>query len=314
MAFPARHIHVITSATVRGRDPVSLARTAALLGLGRCRPCSARPSGRQPWSASAAIPTVPPVLAAALRGIPDADPRAERGDGPRQPAAGAARQRDRHRLCRRARSRAAARRQGDPHRQSGAAGGDRGGDDALCRAATRRSAASPRIRRQPGRAHHGRHRAGGDRAARSHLRSRLKVVQQAREEDVGAGQATSMRGSRVAAEVAPFFTDLPARIAASHLVVSRSGASTVAELAAIGRPAILVPLPHALDQDQPANAGVLEAAGAAIRLRQDEFTPERLAAEIAALASDAGEDSSPWPRPPARGRDRRRRPAGRSGA
>ena len=95
---------------------------------------------------------------------------------------------------------------------------------------------------------------------------------------------TPMHG-RVAAEVAPFFTDLPARIAASHLVVSRSGASTVAELAAIGRPAILVPLPHALDQDQSANAGVLERAGGAIRLPQSEFTPERLAAEIAALAS-----------------------------
>jgi UDP-N-acetylglucosamine--N-acetylmuramyl-(pentapeptide) pyrophosphoryl-undecaprenol N-acetylglucosamine transferase len=68
-------------------------------------------------------------------------------------------------------------------------------------------------------------------------------------------------------------------------VVSRSGAGTVAELAAIGRPAILVPLPHALDQDQAANAAVLEQAGGAIPLRQDDFTPERLAAEIAQLAS-----------------------------
>ena len=67
--------------------------------------------------------------------------------------------------------------------------------------------------------------------------------------------------------------------------MSRSGASTVAELAAIGRPAILVPLPHSLDQDQPANAGVLARAGGAIRLPQEEFTPERLAAEIDALAS-----------------------------
>ena len=90
----------------------------------------------------------------------------------------------------------------------------------------------------------------------------------------------------VAAEVAPFFLDLPARIAAAHLVVSRSGASTVAELAALGRPAVLVPLPHALDQDQLANARVLEAAGGAILLRQDMFTPERLAREIAALAAD----------------------------
>ena len=88
----------------------------------------------------------------------------------------------------------------------------------------------------------------------------------------------------VASEIAPFFSDLPARMAASHLVISRSGASTVAELAAIGRPSILVPLPGALDQDQFANAGVLESAGGALRLRQDDFTAQRLAAEIAVLA------------------------------
>ena len=73
-------------------------------------------------------------------------------------------------------------------------------------------------------------------------------------------------------------------MAQAHLVVSRSGASTVAELAAIGRPAILVPLPGALDQDQLANANVLGTAGAAIVLTQDAFTPERLAQEITALA------------------------------
>jgi UDP-N-acetylglucosamine--N-acetylmuramyl-(pentapeptide) pyrophosphoryl-undecaprenol N-acetylglucosamine transferase len=89
----------------------------------------------------------------------------------------------------------------------------------------------------------------------------------------------------VSAEVASFFPDLPARRAASHLIVARSGASTVAELSAIGRPAILVPLPHALDQDQFANAGVLQSAGGAIRLTQEEFTPRRLATEIAALAA-----------------------------
>ncbi len=90
----------------------------------------------------------------------------------------------------------------------------------------------------------------------------------------------------VAADVAPFFADLPARMAAAHLVIARSGASTVAELSAIGRPAILVPLPHALDQDQFVNAGVLEEAGGAIRIEQRDFTPERLAAEIAGLAGD----------------------------
>ncbi len=60
---------------------------------------------------------------------------------------------------------------------------------------------------------------------------------------------------------AVLFADLPARMAAAHLVISRSGASTVAELSAIGRPAILVPLPHSLDQDQFVNAGVLADAG-----------------------------------------------------
>jgi UDP-N-acetylglucosamine--N-acetylmuramyl-(pentapeptide) pyrophosphoryl-undecaprenol N-acetylglucosamine transferase len=117
-----------------------------------------------------------------------------------------------------------------------------------------------------------------------HLQMRLAVVQQAREEDVARVKEIYAR-AKVAAEVAPFFTDLPARIAAAHLVVARSGASTVAELAAIGRPAILVPLPHALDQDQAANAGVLERAGGALRLRQEDFSPDRLAAEISTLAS-----------------------------
>jgi UDP-N-acetylglucosamine--N-acetylmuramyl-(pentapeptide) pyrophosphoryl-undecaprenol N-acetylglucosamine transferase len=116
------------------------------------------------------------------------------------------------------------------------------------------------------------------------IRTRLAIVQQAREEDVSRVREAYGRLT-VAAEVAPFFPDLPARMASSHLVVSRSGASTVAELAAIGRPSILVPLPHALDQDQFANAGVLEGAGGAIRLVQSDFTPQRLAAEIAALAA-----------------------------
>ena len=62
----------------------------------------------------------------------------------------------------------------------------------------------------------------------------------------------------------------------------------MAELSAIGRPAILVPLPHALDQDQFANAGVLEEAGGAIRIEQRDFTPQRLASEIAALVGDRG--------------------------
>jgi UDP-N-acetylglucosamine--N-acetylmuramyl-(pentapeptide) pyrophosphoryl-undecaprenol N-acetylglucosamine transferase len=70
------------------------------------------------------------------------------------------------------------------------------------------------------------------------------------------------------------------------LVISRSGAGTVSELAAIGRPSILVPLPGAIDQDQFANAGVLSDAGGALRIVQSDFTPERLASEISDLAAD----------------------------
>jgi len=69
-------------------------------------------------------------------------------------------------------------------------------------------------------------------------------------------------------------------------VISRSGAGTVAELAAIGRPSILVPLPGAIDQDQFANAGVLSQANAASRIAQTDFTPDRLASEISALAAE----------------------------
>ena len=110
-------------------------------------------------------------------------------------------------------------------------------------------------------------------------------MQQARAEDLDTVRGIYARLG-VAAECAPFFADLPRRVAEAHLVVSRSGASTVAELSAIGRPAILVPLPNALDQDQFANAGVLAQAGGAVRIEQRDFSPERLAAEIARLAGD----------------------------
>jgi UDP-N-acetylglucosamine--N-acetylmuramyl-(pentapeptide) pyrophosphoryl-undecaprenol N-acetylglucosamine transferase len=111
-------------------------------------------------------------------------------------------------------------------------------------------------------------------------RARLALVQQCREEDMErVGAAYARLG--VEAELAPFFTDMPARIAAGHLVVARSGASTVAELAVIGRPSILVPLPGSLDGDQAANAAALENAGAATVIPQVQFTPERLAQELA---------------------------------
>lgn len=117
------------------------------------------------------------------------------------------------------------------------------------------------------------------------LLSRLTLTQQVRDEDMTRVRAIYEKLG-VRAELEPFFSDLPGRLASSHLVVSRSGAGTVAELAAIGRPSILVPLPGALDQDQFANAGVLAQAGGAIRIAQSDFTPDRLASEISALAAE----------------------------
>jgi UDP-N-acetylglucosamine--N-acetylmuramyl-(pentapeptide) pyrophosphoryl-undecaprenol N-acetylglucosamine transferase len=117
------------------------------------------------------------------------------------------------------------------------------------------------------------------------LRSRLVVCQQARGEDLERVRSHYRRlGLRFEAE--PFFKDLPHRLAQAHLVISRSGASTVAELAAIGRPSILVPLPGAIDQDQAANAKTLGDLGAAVVLPQSDFTPERLADEIRSFADE----------------------------
>jgi UDP-N-acetylglucosamine--N-acetylmuramyl-(pentapeptide) pyrophosphoryl-undecaprenol N-acetylglucosamine transferase len=117
------------------------------------------------------------------------------------------------------------------------------------------------------------------------LWGRIVLTQQVREEDMARVRAIYDRLG-IKAELAPFFADLPARLASSHLVVSRSGAGTVAELAAIGRPSILVPLPGAIDQDQFANAGVLAQVKGALRIPQGEFTPDRLAAEISGFAAE----------------------------
>ena len=119
-------------------------------------------------------------------------------------------------------------------------------------------------------------------------RARLRLTQQARGEDKVRVAAACAR-LEFPVEIEEFFTDLPARIAASHLVVGRAGASTVSELAVIGRPSILVPFPHALDQDQAANAAVLAASGAAVVIPQTAFTPERLAQLLRAALNEPGQ-------------------------
>lgn len=116
----------------------------------------------------------------------------------------------------------------------------------------------------------------------ANLRARLSIVQQCRPEDIERVRTTYARLG-VTAELASFFADMPARMAAAHLVIARSGAGTVSELAVIGRPAILVPLPHALDDNQTPNAEAFAAVGAGWRVKQTEFTPASLAAMLAEL-------------------------------
>jgi UDP-N-acetylglucosamine--N-acetylmuramyl-(pentapeptide) pyrophosphoryl-undecaprenol N-acetylglucosamine transferase len=116
------------------------------------------------------------------------------------------------------------------------------------------------------------------------LRGRLKVVQQCRIEDLDAArQAYADAG--IAAELATFFDDLPRRMADAHLVVGRAGASTIFELAAIGRPALLVPLPHATDDHQTANANAFSETGAGWTISQAAFTPGDLIGRLNALLS-----------------------------
>jgi len=120
------------------------------------------------------------------------------------------------------------------------------------------------------------------------LKQRLRIVQQCRPEDLASVRAV-YEGAGMQAELQPFFTDLPARMAASHLVIARSGAGTIAELAAIGRPAILVPLPHAMDDHQTYNARLFAAGGAGWLAPQGALTAERLSVMLReSLADPAG--------------------------
>lgn len=107
------------------------------------------------------------------------------------------------------------------------------------------------------------------------VRDRIRLVQQCRPEDLPKTRA-AYRELGLQAELSPFFADMPKRISDAHLVICRSGASSVGELAAIGRPSILVPLPGALDQDQKANASVLVDKGGAWMLEQRGLRPNHV--------------------------------------
>lgn len=284
-AFPAGHTHIIPSATLASRNPLALMRTAALLGLGVAKAWrlfrKIRPDAVVGFGG---YPTVPSVLAAAWLGVPTVIHeqnavmgRANRLLAPRVQAIATSFPR----LADKDPALAAkATHTGNPVRPA-------------VLAAAQRAYAPP----QPGEpfrllvfgGSQGAHVMAGVVPAAAallplSLQNRLRVTQQAREEDRAQVEAAYAQ-TGVKAEIAPFFTDLPQRMAETHLIVSRSGASTVAELAVIGRPAVLVPFPHALDQDQLANASVLKEAEGAMLITQDRFTPDRLAAEIAELAA-----------------------------
>jgi UDP-N-acetylglucosamine--N-acetylmuramyl-(pentapeptide) pyrophosphoryl-undecaprenol N-acetylglucosamine transferase len=115
-----------------------------------------------------------------------------------------------------------------------------------------------------------------------HFRRRLQVTQQCRAEDIEQVRA-KFAGLGIPADLATYLPDLPDRLAWSHLVIGRAGASTIAELTAAGRPAILVPLPSATDDHQTANAREMAKAGGARMIAQSRFTPIELAKQMQKL-------------------------------
>ncbi|MCB9948931.1 MAG: undecaprenyldiphospho-muramoylpentapeptide beta-N-acetylglucosaminyltransferase [Rhodospirillaceae bacterium] len=116
------------------------------------------------------------------------------------------------------------------------------------------------------------------------VQRRLEVSQQCRPEDLEDARA-AYAGSPIRTQLETFFRDVPERLAAAHLVIGRAGASTVAELAAVGRPSILVPYPYAMDDHQTANAAAFAEAGATWHMPQPVFTPDSLAERLDALIS-----------------------------
>ena len=117
------------------------------------------------------------------------------------------------------------------------------------------------------------------------LRGVLHIVQQCRDEDLARVQS-AYAAQGTTAELSPFFADVAARLVKAHIVIARAGASTCAELAAVGRPSILVPLPGAIDDHQAANAASLASSGAAHIVKQADFTPHSLAALLQSCLTD----------------------------
>lgn len=284
--FPARTIHQIPAATLAGRSPLAMARTATTLArgtarayalIGRLRPAAVVGFG--------GYPTFPPLIAAGLRRIPTIvhEQNAVLGRANRMLARRVSRIATSFESVRGLTGALAtkARFTGNPVRSQVVALAGRayqpaapGGPFRLVVFGGSQGAryfsdtVPPALARLP----------AADRA-------RLLVVQQAREEDVDRVTAAYAE-SGIAAEIAPFFKDLPERLGAAHLVIARAGASTTAELTVLGRPSLLVPLPHSLDNDQLYNATRLADSGGGWCIEQRNLDTDRLAAEVGtALAS-----------------------------
>ncbi|WP_425086657.1 undecaprenyldiphospho-muramoylpentapeptide beta-N-acetylglucosaminyltransferase [Stappia sp.] len=276
--FPARKVHVISSATLAGRNPVALARTAWRLARGtlqargvirRLKPDAVIGFG--------GYPTFPPMFAAFLAGVPSVlhEANAVMGRANRMLAG---------RVSAIATSFPLVGEAAGAYPQKTIQTGNPVRDAVIAASATPYAvpqADGPFSLLV----------FGGSQGARffsdclppaleclpAETRARIRLVQQCRPEDMDRVSSAFERIG-IAAEIAPFFPDMAERIAASHLVVCRSGASSVSELSVIGRPSVLVPLPHALDNDQGRNADILARAGGAWPVAQSELDPARLAA------------------------------------
>ncbi len=286
MGFPARALHQVPSATMTGKSPTAIAKTAYTLSRGIAAAASLLGEVKPGLVLGfGGYPTFPPLLAAKMRGIKTAIHeqnavlgRANRMVASRVDAIATSFERTKYLeggLLEKVRL------TGNPVR-----------DVVLAAAET------PYAPPQDGQPI-----AilvfGGSQGARffsdavppafallpDEIKRRLTVVQQARQEDVERVEAAYAQ-AKIAASVSSFFPNLPDIMAEAHLVIGRAGASTIAELTVIGRPSILIPLPHALDDDQLLNATRLAESGGAWCAVQSDVTPELMAHEVAGLITD----------------------------
>ncbi|MEL6290267.1 MAG: undecaprenyldiphospho-muramoylpentapeptide beta-N-acetylglucosaminyltransferase [Pseudomonadota bacterium] len=281
--FPAEATHIIPSATVGGRSPVSLAKTGLTLGNG-VRKAHALFGQLKPSAVVGfgGYPSFPPLMAAAMRGVPCAlhEQNAVLGRANRLLA---------KRVTAVATSFPQVKFAHDLPVERVTMTGNPVRARVLQAATIAYAPVGPDGRRQV-------LVFGGSQGARffsdalppalqalpDAWRAEMRIVQQCRPEDLARVQR-AYADLRIDAHCAPFFEDLPRLIAESQLIIARSGASTVAELTVLGRPAILVPLPHALDNDQLRNAETLVEQGAALAFAQADITPEVLAQTLAEM-------------------------------